>query len=249
MNCSEAEELLGAYALDALPGDEAAAMRAHLATCEEHAQKARELASVVVRLPAMADSVQPPQELRYRVMGAIARDAEVATAGAAPRPIASAPSAEREERRSRWRIADWRGWGAVAAVLAIAVAGLLAWNIMLRSDSESGADALANGATGVSTLVSAQDPSQAVGAVVYFGDEDMATVMFDTGQPLDAGHAYQVWRIGGGQPESIGVTAAGPSGPVSIAVPFDSDAGGTIAVTIEPAGGSPQPTTDPILHT
>ena len=88
-----------------------------------------------------------------------------------------------------------------------------------------------------------------MGAVVYFGDEDKATVMFDTGQPLDAGHAYQVWRIGGDRPESIGVTAAGTSGPVSIAVPFDSAAGGTIAVTVEPAGGSPQPTTDPILHT
>ena len=122
-------------------------------------------------------------------------------------------------------------------MLAIAVAGLLAWNIMLRSDNESGADALANGATGVSTLYSARSPSQAVGAVVYFGHDDKATLMFDTGQPLDADHAYQVWRLGGDQPESIGVTAAGTSGPVSIAVPFDNAAGGTIAVTIEPAGG------------
>ena len=39
MNCSEAEELLGAYALDAVSEDEAAAMRAHLATCEEHARR------------------------------------------------------------------------------------------------------------------------------------------------------------------------------------------------------------------
>ena len=41
MNCSEAEELLGAYALDALPPDEAVAMRAHIAGCDEHAAKAR----------------------------------------------------------------------------------------------------------------------------------------------------------------------------------------------------------------
>ncbi|NDP42625.1 MAG: zf-HC2 domain-containing protein, partial [Aromatoleum sp.] len=37
MNCNEAGELIGAYALDALPADEADATRAHIAGCPTHA--------------------------------------------------------------------------------------------------------------------------------------------------------------------------------------------------------------------
>ncbi|ANE43201.1 anti-sigma factor [Deinococcus puniceus] len=57
----------------------------------------------------------------------------------------------------------------------------------------------------------------------------------------DAGRVYQLWQIVGGKPASLGV--------------FDGqgilitglEAGATIAVSVEPTGGSEQPTTTPIL--
>ncbi|THF68092.1 anti-sigma factor [Deinococcus sp. Arct2-2] len=57
----------------------------------------------------------------------------------------------------------------------------------------------------------------------------------------DAGRVYQLWQIVGGKPASLGV--------------FDGqgieikglEAGATIAVSVEPTGGSEQPTTKPIL--
>ena len=70
MNCDQAEELLGAYALDALPEGEAAEMRGHLRTCETHAAKARELVAVASQLHATVDPIAPPAALGNRIAAA-----------------------------------------------------------------------------------------------------------------------------------------------------------------------------------
>ncbi|GAA0500174.1 anti-sigma factor domain-containing protein [Deinococcus depolymerans] len=55
--------------------------------------------------------------------------------------------------------------------------------------------------------------------------------------------AYQLWRIQGGQP-----VPAGMFDGQGILIPAaQTGAGQTIAVSVEPPGGSPQPTTQPIL--
>lgn len=58
---------------------------------------------------------------------------------------------------------------------------------------------------------------------------------------MPADRAYQLWRVpAGGTPESVAVVA-GPGMVVATVRPTD-----TLAVTVEPAGGSPAPTTTPL---
>lgn len=57
----------------------------------------------------------------------------------------------------------------------------------------------------------------------------------------DAGRVYQLWQIVGGKPASLGVFNG--QGILMTGL----EAGATIAVSVEPTGGSEQPTTTPIL--
>src|SRR5439155_9556828 len=49
VNCEEVDELLGAFALHALPPDEAEMVQSHLAGCPEQAEQARQLRAVAWR--------------------------------------------------------------------------------------------------------------------------------------------------------------------------------------------------------
>ncbi|MEV0249506.1 anti-sigma factor [Nocardia sp. NPDC050712] len=70
-----------------------------------------------------------------------------------------------------------------------------------------------------------------------------AAVDFLAAAPPPPGHAYQIWLSQpGGAPRSAAVLDALPSTPVVIAFATLD----TLAVTVEPAGGSPAPTTTPI---
>ncbi|MCA9837394.1 MAG: anti-sigma factor [Trueperaceae bacterium] len=57
-----------------------------------------------------------------------------------------------------------------------------------------------------------------------------------------AGQVYQAWEIADGTPISLGISS---SRVFDIAEPLGSDS--IFGITIEPAGGSPQPTSNPIL--
>jgi hypothetical protein len=61
------------------------------------------------------------------------------------------------------------------------------------------------------------------------------------------GHTYQAWLIGQGHPRSVGlVQAAASNRPAPLR--FGGLSGATkVGLTIEPAGGSPQPTTTPVV--
>src|SRR5207247_2342226 len=63
---------LGAFALHALPPDEAEMVQSHLAGCPEQAEQARQLRAVASRLPAVPDAVDPPPRLRERILAAVA---------------------------------------------------------------------------------------------------------------------------------------------------------------------------------
>ena len=64
---------------------------------------------------------------------------------------------------------------------------------------------------------------------------------------LDASFVYQVWLIrDAGTPEGVGLFST-QNGAADVALSLRLEAGDVIAVTVEPAGGSPQPTTDILI--
>jgi anti-sigma-K factor RskA len=242
VNCEQADELIGAYALDALPDDEAAQMRAHIETCARHATEASELRAVAARLPALAGEVQPPVALRTRVLDAV-RATPQTPEREAPRSLVRGPRARGISATGR----DWRvQWGALAAVLVAAIGGLLAWNVVLMQRlDDDGATEFASAITATSALESAD--GMRAGTVVYFGDEREAVLIADGLDALDASReTYQLWSLVDGEATSLGLMTPDDAGRASMAFAYDARVADALAITVEPAGGSTQPTTDPV---
>jgi anti-sigma-K factor RskA len=158
LTCDEVRDLAASFVLGALDEDEAAAVRAHLATCEDAHAELSELAEVLPALAASVPSLEPSVALKSRIMDAAAADlaarpatqAAAATATAPPRPAAaptqtasaapatgspvptSFPSAdERDARAARSRASAGTWVVRIAAVIAIAV--LAGWNLLLQA--------------------------------------------------------------------------------------------------------------------
>ena len=84
----------GSYVLRALPDDEHARFEAHLATCAECRREVADLQVAADTLPLAAVQVDPPPELRERIMTIVRSEAELlAAAGAARRRAAAARGA------------------------------------------------------------------------------------------------------------------------------------------------------------
>ena len=104
MTCDDARDLAPGFVLGALSPDEASAVRAHLATCEQEHAEFAELGGVVPYLADSVDPVEPPAGLRSRLLAAAAAErpggvARESAAGltAAERPGASPVVAEGRE--------------------------------------------------------------------------------------------------------------------------------------------------------
>ncbi len=233
MQCPEAEELMGAYVLDALPEDEARRMQEHLQGCAEHAAAAAELQQTQSLLALTVEEAEPSPELRRRIMRAVSIPAPppATRAVAPPVPVARprrGPSAPRWELRP--------------AYLAIAAALLLAlgagWLIGYR---------LNQGAQPVAYLF-AGDAQKAPGAearLVYFKDRRQAILAVNGLPPLTPGHVYEVWLIKDLVPVDEGISADA-SGKIAVQMSADVTQYQELAITIEP-GEQRLPTTTPVL--
>ncbi len=246
MNCRDVDELLGAYALDSLTSEEAAELRAHLVGCGKHPD-AGDLRAVASRIAAAAEPMAAAPALRARVLDAIALttqdDRAIALGGDALGIAQVAPRRARVIAMPRRRLL---ALGAIAAVLVAAVVGLAVWNIALQTRSHASLPQLATRATWVATLESSG--GGASGSVIYYAGEKKAVVAASGLRSLDAAReTYQLWAISGGTAHSLGTMEAGTAGTSVIVVPLDATGVDTIAVTIEPAGGSAQPTSSPIM--
>ena len=228
---TDVHTLSGAYALDALGPEEAAEFRAHLDVCQACRDEVRELQHVAGRLGA-AEAQPPPPELRERILAAAARTPQLP------------PPSPRESTRPEPTHNRWFSRLAVAAAAVVLVGG---------------------GALGVRALVDDNAPQLPVAASQVFDAEDARTravttenggtlvvgvapsrgeMAIDTRKlpRLDADHVYQLWvQVGEGM-RSVGVLGATDTG-AAMEMPEE---GVAVAVTVEPDGGSEQPTTEPI---
>jgi len=249
------EELLPAYALGALDGDDLRELGAHLAGgCEECD---RELALWQGDLESLAAGVEPAQPsdvTRARVLR-LAGGAERASAA----PV----------RRTPW-------WLAVAAVLllALAVWGLRGQARMERQvrSLEAERDRLSQqvndldrqvglaraearraqqalqvlAAPGVQSVVLAGlGPSPGAKGQTYVNPSTRDALFYAFNLPsLPADKTYELWFIAAGKPVAAGTFEVDPRGIGTVRVERVTDASQiqAWAVTIEPKGGVPQPT-------
>lgn len=236
--CHELQPRLAAYALGEPATDPE--LQAHLATCSRCAADLRSYMKVARVLPYSAPLLDPPPALRDRVL---------ANATGAPVPPQPAPKAPRA-----WRWA--RVWPGVALAMIV---GLLGWNIALQRQLST-RNALLNTSRERWVTVTRILNDREVRSAALQGEQATAHVWFTPGSqegclvaqqlpPLSAGNVYQVWftdgarRISGGTFEPIATdawTIVRADQPISA---FTS-----MGITVEPRGGSPAPTSPPVLR-
>ncbi|WP_369052541.1 anti-sigma factor domain-containing protein [Kineococcus terrestris] len=261
------EEDLAAWALDAVDEDERAAVEEHLRTSPAVRREADALRATASRL---AGDVPPPPGLRERLLAEVARTPQERPGdelpAASPVPAAPAAAGEQEDpapvvdlrERSRRR----RGWAtgplvAVAASVAVAVAGVAtavdarrdaadarAVAAAERRDAEQArrvADLLGSPAARVVTVAATGG-----GTATVVTDGTSAAVLAAGMPDVGAGREYQLWLVEGDALRSAGTMLPGDAeGGVRFVA--DLAGAGGVGISVEPAGGSEQPTTTPVV--
>lgn len=220
---NDLHDLAAGYALDSLDEFDRARFERHLDECQTCQEAVRAFAETAADLARSVAAPADP-ELRNRILADVARTAQVGAAG------------------SRWR------GGAVAAVVALVVAIGGGWWVT-GSD-----DRLANSVLGdpASVSVMAQPTPEGAGfvgpaRVVLDPDTRRAVLVADGLRPLDAGETYELWVIGPDGPLPAGLFRPAGDGSATVLVEADVPPGALLALTVEPDGGSDQPTGDVLL--
>lgn len=245
MTTTDLHTLTGAYSVHALSESECLEFEGHLGTCDSCAQEVRELTSTATRL-GLASALTPPPALRDRVMS------EIANVRQEPPPVA------RHRRRSsgggNGRIRRLPKF-ALAASLAAAAAlgGVATWQYQAAEDARQRAEAAEQRGETMAQLLAAPDakvaagelPDGASGTVVVSRSENQAAFFASGLAEAPDGKVYQLWFSDHGTMRPAGLLhAAGASEAVLMEGPVgDASAMG---VTLEPAGGSEQPTSAPL---
>ena len=231
----EAAEALGAYALGALPDDEAARVESHLRECERCQEDLAALRVAVNALPTAAPPVDAPPELEERVMAIVRAEAELLQATGAN---ADRPSEPRRRRGLRSLLA--RPAFAAAAAAGLAVAAILGFVI-----GGGGADDSGNARTVQAHVTSAAGVTPATSAALRVSGQRATLMVRDMPEP-PADRVYEVWvRHGGAARVPAGTTFVVRSGDIPIA--HSVDRGDQVLVTAEPKGGSATPTSPPMI--
>ncbi|CAN5665822.1 anti-sigma factor [soil metagenome] len=229
----ELKSLIAPYLLGAVDDEEKRALEAHLRSCEECRQEAGDLSPGVLLLAEQVRPVDLPPGLAERIV-------DSARAAGAP--------AHRESptvrRLSRGLVRRWAAVG-VAAVLALLV-GLTAVTIGLvqtRSrleDSRRALAAVVGGREGIELS------GGSVAARLVPTEDGALFVAAGLDQPPE-GKDYELWLIEDGKPAPAGTFES--EGEVTI-VPVTGSLGSAegAAVTLEPDGGSKQPTSRPLMQ-
>ncbi|MFE2326841.1 anti-sigma factor domain-containing protein [Streptomyces sp. NPDC059385] len=233
--------LTGAYALDALTGEEYEAFTAHLGHCAACAQEVAEFAETTARLAAAA-ALPAPAAMRQAVLHGIesVRQLPPRTRPAVPVRLTAGLT-----RRA--------GPFVIAASIAAAAAfgGLAAWQhqqteqarTQVRHTNERAQELAAVMAAADARTVHGRTASGATTTVITSALRDKA-VFVSSGLPaLPAGKTYQLWFDDHGTMRPAGLLS-GDGATLMQGHPKDARA---VGLTLEPAGGSPQPTSSPLL--
>lgn len=218
--------LAGAYVLDALPADEERAFERHLETCEVCRLEVEELGETVARL-GLAAAAAPPAGMRTEVLGRAAAQRQ-----RSPRS-ATRPSLGRPRSRVLAPLA--------AAAAASAVTFALA---DLREPAGLGRDPAVSAVLAAEDVRTVQiDAPGSVRASVHHSPLDgRAVLVVDDLDPLPGGQVYEVWSYRDGTPQPVGYLTQDGDGTAAVALPPAVEDGDSVAVTVEPEGGSQAPT-------
>lgn len=258
--------LSGAYAVDALDDAERASFEQHLAVCVDCRGEVAELSATAHSLASLTEAIPPPS-LRASVLTGIARVRPlpplnhdvVAPTALAPDAVAPAPTGApaegdevldvepdaggtvvpiRRHRRTAW-------FAAAAAAAVIAVGGLV-WSPW--SGDSADPSPMARVAAAADAIRVSSTKGSLTATVAYSKQLDKAAVDVTGLPPAPGGKTYQLWYVGpDAAARSAGLLTADADGHGSLLLQGDANVAAAVAMTVEPSGGSRQPTTHPLV--
>ncbi|MGW0683897.1 anti-sigma factor [Streptomyces sp. NPDC002754] len=244
MTTADLHTLTGAYALHALSDDERADFEQHLAHCEACAQESAELAATAARL-GLATTVTPRPDLRGKVLRRITTVRQES-----PREPALSRAGRTAGTKGRL-LSRW----ALAACFAAAAAlgGTAVWQHQRAEDAQEQARQAEAGNDQIAAVLAAPDAKTgsaklgdgADGTVVVSKSRDRAVFIASGMARPPQGKVYQLWYDDGGTMRSAGLMDTNRRDQAVLLSGAVDEASG-MGITVEPAGGSKQPTTDPV---
>jgi anti-sigma-K factor RskA len=246
--------LSGAYALDAVSAGEAAEVETAMQSSEQLRGEVAELTDTAVVLGLSVTPADPPPALRARLLDLIESTPQLPAASVQQAEPEAAPAAAAEPMPEGDHVARARARRvgrrrpvlllALAAVAVLLFGGGLVVDRAIQPPSQNAA---------FSQIASASDVQRTEAAVAGGGTasvlwskslNESAVVLNDVNRP--SGKDLQMWVVTGATAKSVGLyrPAAGQQYEI---MPGAIGPNQHVAVTVEPAGGSSQPTTKPIV--
>ncbi len=259
---TEPHDHVEAYAISALSEDEASAFAAHLAECGDCQDEMASLTAVTSAL-AQSTAVDPPTGLRAAVLAEIAQTPQLSAGDgrteAAPTP--SAPSRAGADpvpvtasnvvpmRRSRATLVT----SLLAAAAIVAAIGFGGWALQSREDAKVATTAASQltqllSADDVQTVPGVSQKSDHTGAIVMSRSEGKALFVANELPSLPSDQVYEAWTIkGSADPVPAGTFRPDGSSQVITALPAGAFQADSVAITVEPKGGTDAPTSDAVV--
>ena len=241
MNNERFEDLKDAYVLGALPEEERSSFEDYLAAHSERQAEIDELGAVAGLLAFSPQEQEPSPELRSRIMALV--EAEAAPRSDARRSVSA-------------RIGDYLSVRALAlGAAALLVIGLLSWNVLLQSQVEDLQGQVQDAQGQVEDAQAQQSQTiklegswaeQGATAEVASMEENQIILVARNMPSVPEDRTCQIWVIRGDVPKPSGLfqpDGNGTATPITSSITHAD----VIAVTVEPTGGSKEPTSDPVL--
>ena len=256
-NGHNTQEELASYAMQNLPVEESASIRAHLQTCAECRIDLAQVCGDLALLGLAVEQQPLPEGARDRFLQRI-------SSSPAAKPAEVTPIEGKAKRRGAGFWAPWM----TAAAMAIAAVSLGVQNKALNDELNDESNLVKNLAAQASkaqqvlevltapsaqrvTLTEGQAPAQPSARATYLPDRGALILVATNLKPLPEGKVYELWVIpaDGKAPVPAGVFHPDSLGTATLVLPplRAGIAAKAFGVTIEKAGGADSPTMPIIL--
>ncbi len=255
MSVDSIHDFAAAYALDAVEGQERVLFEAHLPGCQRCQREVTDFAEAVVGFSEGLEQ-PPPVALRQRLLSQIAQEpqdpAQPGRAAAdpahqsAPRSSARRSSGSRSSgsrtnapRSSRWLVG-------IAAAAVIGVGAVVATELWPEQQTVP---------TATEQVLEAEDSRRfteqlngSTVTVVNSASLRRSVLIATDMQAPPEGRAYQLWFLDeDGTAVSAGLMPRDDADRLEVLMEGDPTGAAAVGITVEPAGGSDQPTSDPLV--
>jgi anti-sigma-K factor RskA len=235
---------LAAYALGLLEGPSRTAVEVHVRSCPGCAEELAEYRAAIALLPHGQRAEEAPAEAWEAIAARIRGRDENRTRGATG---------------ARWQPGRWARLSrvvgpALAATLVAAVIGLIVWNASLQvrlSHRQTTISGLASVPAENVVALTGESAASGSGGHLFMSEDRRKGGLVVAGLGvLPSGRSYEIWFVRADQSRAPGGTFSVDQLGQAVAivtVPQPADTFDGVAITEEPAGGSPTPTGHDLL--